>query len=183
VAQREREERATLDPGFTLEQRDLDIGERDEGALGGVEVVGEPAAVTIGGQPENPGDPVAIGLHDDALVTVVHGDDDTGRVPKRRPVAPPPRWWTIRPAHNSKPATYRCPLCGGQLPALMDHVLIKPESDSERRRHAHSECVVSARRAGRLPTREEYERGERERRRAAGELPRPWWQRLIGRGR
>lgn len=102
---------------------------------------------------------------------------------KRPASTPAPRWWTIRPAHNRKPATYRCPLCGGQLPALMDHVLIKPEDDAERRRHAHSECVMRARREGRLPTREEYERAERARRRAAGELPPPWWRRLAGRGR
>ena len=29
-----------------------------------------------------------------------------------------PRWWSIRPAQNRKPATYRCPLCGNHLPAL-----------------------------------------------------------------
>jgi hypothetical protein len=104
-------------------------------------------------------------------------------VAKRTAASSAPRWWTLRPAHNTKPATYRCPLCGNQLPALMDHVLIKPEGDSERRRHAHRECVMAARRAGRLPTREEYERGERERLRASGELPPAWWRRLFGRGR
>jgi hypothetical protein len=96
---------------------------------------------------------------------------------------PRARWWEIRPAQNRKPATYRCPLCGGQLPALMPHVLMKPEGDSERRRHAHSECVMRAREAGRLPSRSEYERAERERRRAAGELPPTLWQRLTGRRR
>ena len=95
---------------------------------------------------------------------------------------PSPRWWTIRPAHNRKPVTYRCPLCGGQLPALMDHVLITPEGDAQRRRHAHSECVMTARSAGRLVTREEYTRAERDRLRAAGELPPSWWRRLLGRG-
>ena len=97
--------------------------------------------------------------------------------------APPTRWWAIRPARNRKPVTYRCPLCGKQLPALMDHVLITPEGDSGRRRHAHTECVAQARRAGRLPTRAEY---ERDRRRAAGE-PEPgaraWWRRFTGHGR
>lgn len=66
------------------------------------------------------------------------------------------RWWTLRRAQNRKPATYTCPLCGRYLPALSDHVLIAPEGDSSRRRHAHSECVLAARRAGRLPTREEW---------------------------
>ena len=67
------------------------------------------------------------------------------------------RWYTVRPASNRKPATYRCPLCGGLLPALSEHMLVTPEGDSSRRRHAHSACVVKARRAGRLPFRDEVE--------------------------
>jgi hypothetical protein len=67
------------------------------------------------------------------------------------------RWYAIRPAANRKPATYRCPLCGGLLPALSDHVLVTPEGDSSRRRHAHSGCVMAARKQGRLPLREEVE--------------------------
>ena len=31
-----------------------------------------------------------------------------------------------------------------------------PEGDSSGRRHAHTECVVAARKAGKLPTREEW---------------------------
>jgi hypothetical protein len=68
----------------------------------------------------------------------------------------PTRWWSIRRAHNLKPATYRCPLCGRHLPALSEHMLITPEGDSQRRRHAHTECVLAARRAGKLPTRDEW---------------------------
>ena len=63
----------------------------------------------------------------------------------------------MRRAQNRKPATYRCPLCGGHLPALSAHMLVTPEGDSSRRRHAHSECVMRARKAGRLPLREEVE--------------------------
>jgi len=66
------------------------------------------------------------------------------------------RWWTVRRAQNRKPATYTCPLCGQYLPALSEHLLIVPEGDSQRRRHAHTECVLRARRAGRLPTRDEW---------------------------
>jgi hypothetical protein len=66
------------------------------------------------------------------------------------------RWWYLRRAQNRKPATYTCPLCGRYLPALSEHVLMVPEGDSSRRRHAHSECVLRARRQGRLPTREEW---------------------------
>jgi hypothetical protein len=68
---------------------------------------------------------------------------------------PQARWWTMRRAQNRKPATYTCPLCGRYLPALSEHMLIAPEGDGQRRRHAHSKCVVAARKAGRLPTREE----------------------------
>jgi len=59
-------------------------------------------------------------------------------------VTPKPRWWTVRRAQNRKPATYRCPFCGNYLPALSEHVLIAPEGDTTRRRHA------------RLPSREEW---------------------------
>lgn len=62
----------------------------------------------------------------------------------------------MRRARNRKPATYRCPLCGRYLPALTDHMLIVPEGDGRRRRHAHTKCVLAARQAGRLPTREEW---------------------------
>ena len=67
------------------------------------------------------------------------------------------RWYAIRPAGSRKPATYRCPLCGRHLPALSEHMLVVPEGDSSRRRHAHTTCVLRARKAGRLPLREEVE--------------------------
>jgi hypothetical protein len=66
------------------------------------------------------------------------------------------RWWTVRRAQSRKPATYRCPLCGKHLPALREHMLIAPEGDPARRRHAHTECVFAARKAGRLPSRDEW---------------------------
>jgi hypothetical protein len=72
-----------------------------------------------------------------------------------------PDWWTFRRAQNRKPATYRCPLCGELLPALSEHVLIAPEGDTNRRRHAHTQCVLEARKAGKLPTRDEWERANR----------------------
>jgi hypothetical protein len=53
-------------------------------------------------------------------------------------------WWSVRRAHSLKPATYRCPLCGYRLHAMSEHVLIAPEGDTSRRRHAHAECVASA---------------------------------------
>jgi hypothetical protein len=87
--------------------------------------------------------------------------------------AEPNRWWHVRRAQNRKPATYRCPLCGHFLPALSEHMLIVPEGDSSRRRHAHTKCVVAARRQGRLPTKAEWQHTQ----------PRPpsLWRRAIAR--
>jgi hypothetical protein len=67
-----------------------------------------------------------------------------------------PRWWTIRRAQNRKPATYRCPFCRRLLPALSEHVLVMPEGDARRRRHAHTACALAERKAGRLPLREDW---------------------------
>jgi hypothetical protein len=91
------------------------------------------------------------------------------------PKLPAAAWWTVRRAHNRKPATYRCPFCGRYLPALSEHVLIAPEGDTLRRRHAHMQCVLAARRRGQLVLRDEWLRSQ----------PRPpsWWRRLLrGRG-
>jgi len=86
---------------------------------------------------------------------------------------PKPRWWYIRRAQNLKPATYRCPLCGRHLPAVSEHLLMFPEGDRGRRRHAHTECVMAARKAGRLPTREEWLKTQPREPSA--------WQRLVAR--
>jgi hypothetical protein len=76
----------------------------------------------------------------------------------------------MRPAQNLKPATYRCPLCGKHLPALSEHVLIWPEGDKSRRRHAHTECVLRARKAGRLPSEEEWRQAQK-RERTSSRIP------------
>lgn len=65
-------------------------------------------------------------------------------------------WWAVRRASSSKPSTYRCPLCGHPLHAMTEHTLIAPEGDASRRRHAHTECVLAARRDGRIRLREEW---------------------------
>lgn len=105
------------------------------------------------------------------------------------------RWWEIRRAQNRKPATYRCPLCGHYLPALSEHMLVLPEGDRARRRHAHTDCVMTARRAGRLPSKDEWlhaqrrssespPRAARGQRDFQGAEPRPaeaLWRRAIGR--
>lgn len=89
--------------------------------------------------------------------------------------APPPRWWELRRAQNLKPASYRCPLCQGKLPALSEHMLMLPEGKPAGRRHAHTECVLAARKAGRLLTREEWRRSQPGARVSL-------WGRLRGRG-
>jgi hypothetical protein len=71
-----------------------------------------------------------------------------------------PRWWDARPAQNLKPSTYRCPLCGRHLPSLSAHMLLFPEGDRTKRRHAHTACVMAARNAGKLPTREEWAKAQ-----------------------
>jgi hypothetical protein len=67
-----------------------------------------------------------------------------------------PRWWTVRAVSSLKPSTYRCAFCERQLHAMSEHLLIAPEGDTSRRRHAHTDCVAAERRAGRLPSREEW---------------------------
>jgi hypothetical protein len=66
------------------------------------------------------------------------------------------RWWTVRPAQNLKPTTYVCPLCDQQLHAMSEHMLLVPEGDPSRRRHAHTDCVAKARKAGGLPSYDEW---------------------------
>jgi hypothetical protein len=76
--------------------------------------------------------------------------------PAKRAKASKPLWWEARRAQNRKPATYTCPLCHRLLPALSEHMLLFPEGDHSLRRHAHTTCVMRARKEGRLPTREEW---------------------------
>ena len=88
-------------------------------------------------------------------------------------ILPQAAWWEVRPAANRKPATYRCPICARHLQALSEHMLLFPEGDHSRRRHAHTSCVMAARAAGRLPLREDW--------RAAQPAKPSWWRRLRGR--
>jgi hypothetical protein len=66
------------------------------------------------------------------------------------------RWYELRRAQSTKPATYTCPFCRRMLPALSEHVLIRPEGRGDGRRHAHLACVQRARAAGRLPSQAEW---------------------------
>jgi hypothetical protein len=52
-------------------------------------------------------------------------------------------------------------------------MLIAPEGDTRRRRHAHSECVLRARARGQLPARDEWLASQ-------PRSPSPW-ARLLGR--
>ena len=67
-----------------------------------------------------------------------------------------PKWWAVRAAQNLKPVTYRCPFCNEYLPSSREHVLILPEGDTRRRRHAHTDCALAERRAGRLPSKDQW---------------------------
>jgi hypothetical protein len=67
-----------------------------------------------------------------------------------------PQWWAIRRAQNLKPVTYVCPFCEERLPSMIEHMLLLPEGDTRRRRHAHTECVMAEKRAGRLPSRDQW---------------------------
>ena len=67
-----------------------------------------------------------------------------------------PRWWAMRPAQNQKAARSVCPLCDGMLHAMTAHALIAPEGDVSKRRHAHMDCVVAARKRGQLVSEDEW---------------------------
>jgi hypothetical protein len=71
------------------------------------------------------------------------------------------RWWATKRAQNLKAATDVCPFCDGLLHATSDHMLVVPEGDLSKRRHAHTECVVAERRAGRLPDQDEWRESAR----------------------
>jgi hypothetical protein len=75
----------------------------------------------------------------------------------------------MRGAQNLKASTYRCPFCGKRLASMSENVLIAPEDDRSKRRHAHMECVRKARAEGRLPTRDEWLKAERGPRPSLGE--------------
>ena len=67
-------------------------------------------------------------------------------------------------------ATYRCPFCEELLHAMTEHLVIAPEGDVDRRRHAHVECVRREREGGRFALyddvrSDEGARGRRDRRR------------------
>lgn len=88
-----------------------------------------------------------------------------------------PRWWDMRPAQGNQARRYTCPFCHGALLAMTPNTLLFPEGDHERRRHAHTDCVMAQRKAGKLLTRKEWEATHRP---AGVEQRPPWWRRLFG---
>jgi hypothetical protein len=52
-------------------------------------------------------------------------------------------------------------------------MLIAPEGDTRRRRHAHTQCVLSARSRGQIVLRDEWQRMQ--------PRPPPLWRRLLRR--
>jgi hypothetical protein len=65
-------------------------------------------------------------------------------------------WWTVRRAQSRKPASYRCPFCDQLLHAMSEHLVIAPEGDVDRRRHAHTGCVLEARTTGTFRTYDDW---------------------------
>ena len=61
----------------------------------------------------------------------------------------PAEWYSHPAGAEPEAGDVPCPLCGYQLHAMSDHVLIAPEGDTSRRRHAHLECVAAANLPGR----------------------------------
>jgi hypothetical protein len=49
---------------------------------------------------------------------------------------------------------------------MSDHVVIAPENDAARRRHAHTECVLAARQAGTFKTYDDWREQHRHHRRS-----------------
>jgi hypothetical protein len=85
------------------------------------------------------------------------------------------RWWDMRPATGGQAKTYTCPICQRLLLAMNPNTLLYPEGDHERRRHAHTACVVTQRKSGKLLTKAEWERSQRPPKSAG----RSWWRRLF----
>ena len=160
MSQRQRHELASQRLPAAVEWFEHDVGERDKGALRSVQIVGQAAAVAVAPHAQSFCYPVAVGLDRHPLAAIVACLEQREPMCRNAAIlgrmADDPRWYTVRRAQNRKPATYRCPFCGRHLPALSEHMLIAPEGDSSHRRHAHTECVLAARRAGRLPTRDEW---------------------------
>lgn len=65
-------------------------------------------------------------------------------------------WWTVKPAQSLQPKTYVCPFCDGLLHATSEHTLVAPRGDLSKRRHAHTACVLEARKRGELPLEDEW---------------------------
>lgn len=85
------------------------------------------------------------------------------------------RWWEMRPAQGRQAKTYTCPICHGLLLAMQPNTLLYPEGDAQRRRHAHTACVIEQRKAGKLVTKAEWEKSHRPPQAAS----RRWWRRLF----
>src|SRR6478736_7805803 len=106
VVKRQRQERVAFHRA-ALERCHLDIGQRDEGPLTGIQVIREPAAVAVPRQAQDSRDPVTGGLDDDPLFDVLHRGARRYRSgcdpePMARGDLAKARWWAIRRAQNRK---------------------------------------------------------------------------------
>jgi hypothetical protein len=63
-------------------------------------------------------------------------------------------------------------------------MLLFPEGDHAKRRHAHTACVINARKAAKLPTKDEWLKAQRPARTQPPGAGKPGWlQRVLGRDR
>jgi hypothetical protein len=60
---------------------------------------------------------------------------------------------------------------------MSEHVLISPEGDRSRRRHAHTDCVARARAAGTFQTLDDWRAGQR--RESVRRFRLPWRRRAA----
>src|SRR6476660_9950473 len=72
VLARDRDELVRRARPLAADELDRAVRQRDEVAVGAVEEVRETAAIAVGGQRQEPGDAVALGLDVDPLVAMLH---------------------------------------------------------------------------------------------------------------
>ncbi len=160
VAQRHGDEVALLEPPGPFSGSISTSVRARNGALRGVQIVGQAAAVAVPRQPQHAGDPVAVGLDHDPLVAMLHVATIAVRTADRLPCCADAPSRVVDDAAGAEPQAGHLPLPAVRRPpagAERAHAVV-PEGDTRRRRHAHTACVLAARQAGRLPTRDEWQR-------------------------
>ena len=135
---------------------DLDVREGDEVALRRVQIVGEPAPIAV---PRHPQDARTRDSAASRRRSVRLDAPSRRRYSRRTRRCHPGRMARSRqrdggPCAGRRTASRRptaAPCAGATCPALSEHMLIVPEGDSARRRHAHTELRAGRAQAGAAP--------------------------------